>query len=83
MQITGKARARMYALTALACALWLVQSLVEASKDGSLLHWSTIVFSLCLGVVTMYCGCCAWKVNRAAEKTVSTDTPASSESSQD
>ena len=63
MKINDKARSRMYGLTAVACALWLIQSLAEASRDGSLLSWSTIVFSLCLTVVTAYCGTCAWKAS--------------------
>lgn len=71
MKINDKARSRMYGLTAVACALWLIQSLAEASRDGSLLSWSTIVFSLCLTVVTTYCGTCAWKEGRkVASETV-------------
>lgn len=68
MKINDKARSRMYGLTAVACALWLIQSLAEASRDGSLLSWSTIVFSLCLTVVTAYCGTCAWKEGRKAAR---------------
>ena len=66
MKINDKARSRIYGLTAVACALWLIQSLVESSQDGSLLSWSTIVFSLCLTLVTAYCGTCAWKEGRTA-----------------
>lgn len=66
MKINDKARSRMYGLTAIACALWLIQSLTEASRDGSLLSWSTIVFSLCLMIVTVYCGVSAWRENRKA-----------------
>lgn len=68
MKIDEKGRSRLYGLTAAACALWLIQSLSEASRDGSLLSWSTIVFSLCLTVVTLYCAVCAWKEGRKAGK---------------
>lgn len=68
MKINDKARSRMYGLTAIACALWLIQSLTEASRDGSLLNWSTIIFSLCLTIVTAYCGVSAWQESRKADK---------------
>ena len=51
MKLTARSTSRMYALTCLACVIWLWQSLVEANNDGSLFNWATIVFSLCLLVV--------------------------------
>ncbi|MBT1173371.1 hypothetical protein JS528_08435 [Bifidobacterium sp. MA2] len=51
MNLNKKSSARLYAVTAVACAAWLVQSLMEANADGSLTNWATIVFSLCLLVV--------------------------------
>lgn len=66
MKINEKARSRMYGLTSAACALWLIQSLTEASKDGSLMSWPTIILSLCLTVVTLYCAVCARKEGRKA-----------------
>ena len=51
MKLTARSTSRMYALTCLACVIWLWQSLVEANNDGSLFNWTTIVFSLCLLVV--------------------------------
>ena len=56
MKLTEAHRARLYALTAVACAIWLVQSLMEASRDGSILTWPTLVFSICLVVVVGYTG---------------------------
>lgn len=64
MRITGKARSRMYGLTAAACAIWLIQSLAEAVQDGSLLTWPTLIFSVCLAVVTVYCAVCAFREGR-------------------
>lgn len=69
MQIDEKARSRLYALTAIACAIWLIQSIIEASRDGSLLTWPTIIFSLCLAAVTTYCSICAWRgLSRSGDK---------------
>lgn len=59
MKLTEQTRARMYALTALACVVWLVQSLVEAAHSSSLLSWPNVVFSICLLVVIGYTGYCA------------------------
>lgn len=56
MKIDSAARARLYALTAIACAIWLVQTCVEANAAGDLFSWSNILFSICLIVVTGYCG---------------------------
>lgn len=56
MKLNEAARARLYAITALACAIWLVQNCVEANNNGDLFSWYNIVFILCLVVVTVYCG---------------------------
>ena len=39
MKLTARSTSRMYALTCLACVIWLWQSLVEANNDGSLFNW--------------------------------------------
>ena len=46
---------RLYALTAVACAIWLFQNCVEANASGDLLSWSNIILSICLIIVTGYC----------------------------
>ena len=56
MKLTARSTSRMYALTCLACVIWLWQSLVEANNDRSLFNWATIVFSLCLLVVIGWSG---------------------------
>lgn len=55
MNITPAARARLYALTATVCAIWLVQTCVEANNAGELFSWSNVIFSICLIIVTGYC----------------------------
>lgn len=60
MQMNARAKARLYALTALACVLWLGQSLYEANRDGSLSSWATWVFAACLVVVIGWTGYNAW-----------------------
>ena len=54
MNINSTARARLYALTAVACAIWLFQNCVEVNASGDLLSWSNIILSICL-IVTGYC----------------------------
>lgn len=56
MKLNKQSTARLYALTCVACVVWLVQSLMEANSDGSLTNWATIVFSLCLLVVIGWTG---------------------------
>ncbi|MCI1984006.1 MAG: hypothetical protein LKJ47_04435 [Bifidobacteriaceae bacterium] len=54
--MTEKAQSRLYTLTSLACIVWLVQSSIEASKDGSLWTIWNIFFSICLLVVIAWTG---------------------------
>lgn len=56
MKVDSAARARLYALTGIACAIWLVQTCVEAYQSGALLSWSNVILSICLIIVTGYCG---------------------------
>ncbi|MCI1901174.1 MAG: hypothetical protein LKI93_00335 [Bifidobacteriaceae bacterium] len=65
--MTEKAQSRLYAVTALACIVWLIQSSIEASKDGSLLTIWNIFFSICLLVVI------AWTGYRAITMMIRTD----------
>ncbi|MCH4160150.1 carbon starvation protein [Bifidobacterium sp.] len=54
MKLNASAQAKLYAMTALACGIWLIQSLYESTQDGSLTAWSTLVFSACLLVVILH-----------------------------
>lgn len=70
MNITSAARARLYALTAVACAIWLVQTCVEANNAGELFSWSNVIFSICLIIVTGYCAVNAvlgWNTKEATQ----------------
>ncbi len=66
----AQSKTRLYALTALACLAWLIQSIYEAVRKDQLFAWSNIVFSLCLIAVTAYTGYCAivgWKAKPKTE----------------
>lgn len=67
MQLNERTRARLYALTALACLGWLAQSLYQAHADGTLATWPTIILSVSLLVVIGYTGYCAVSGWRAPE----------------
>ncbi|ETY72296.1 hypothetical protein [Bifidobacterium moukalabense] len=55
MKLTTSGRARLYAITSVACIIWLVQSVIEANADGTLFSYATIILSLCLAFVSGYC----------------------------
>ena len=78
MNITSAARARLYALTAVACAIWLVQTCVEANNAGELFSWSNVIFSICLIIVTGYCAVNAvlgWNTKERHSQATQTNTP--------
>ena len=54
MEFNTRTRARLYALTCLACLAWLVQTVVQSYGDGTLLTWPTAILALCLIVVVGY-----------------------------
>lgn len=56
MEFNTRTRARLYAFTCLACLAWLVQTVVQAYGDGTLLTWPTAILALCLIVVVGYTG---------------------------
>jgi hypothetical protein len=59
--MNAKSKSRLYVLTALACIVWLVQTLYEAAQKNQLLYWPNIIFSVCLLVVIGYTGYCGIK----------------------
>ena len=67
MNITSASRARLYALTAVACAIWLAQTCVEANNAGELFSWSNVIFSICLIIVTGYCAVLGWNTKEASQ----------------
>ena len=56
MEFNTRTRARLDALTRLACLAWLVQTVVQSYGDGTLLTWPTAILALCLIVVVGYTG---------------------------
>ena len=53
--MNDRSRMTLYTLTALACVVWIWQSVREAMQDGSLASASTIIFLVCIGVAAVYC----------------------------
>ena len=54
--MNDKARMILYALTATACAAWEAQSIHDYIEDGTLSSAPSIIFLICVGVATLYCG---------------------------
>lgn len=66
--MTEKAQSRLYALTALACIIWLVQSTVEAVNDGSMWSIWNLFFTLALLIVIGWTGFNAVILMRKTDK---------------
>ncbi len=49
-------RMRLYALTCIACIAWLVQSIAQDIKDGSLVSAPSIILIVCISVAILYTG---------------------------
>ncbi|WP_235815992.1 hypothetical protein [Bifidobacterium lemurum] len=45
----------LYTLTALACVVWIWQSVRESMQDGTLASAPTIIFLVCIGIAAIYC----------------------------
>ncbi|MFT8988091.1 MAG: hypothetical protein ABF966_07650 [Bifidobacterium psychraerophilum] len=82
MKLSTSAQAKLYAMTALACGIWLIQSVYESMQDGSLLSWPTLIFSACLLVVILHTthqavsGMQAVRRSQAEEERATGDDPA-------
>lgn len=53
--MNDRSRMMLYALTSLACVVWVYQSVKESMADGTLLSVSTIIFLVCIGIAAVYC----------------------------
>ena len=49
-------RMRLYALTCVACIAWLVQSVSQDIKDGTLATAPSIILIVCISVAILYTG---------------------------
>ncbi len=45
----------LYALTAVACVMWIWQSVKESMNDGTIISTSNIIFLVCIGIAAIYC----------------------------
>ena len=68
-------RMRLYALTCVACAAWLVQAAGESMDDGTLASAPSVILLVCLAVAVVYTGVNAFLLWRGpADDADDTDT---------
>lgn len=53
--MNDRSRMMLYALTAVACVIWIWQSAKEAMADGTTISTSNIIFLVCIGIAAVYC----------------------------
>ena len=53
--MNDRSRMMLYALTAVACVMWIWQSVKEAMADGTMISTSNIIFLVCIGIAAVYC----------------------------
>lgn len=54
--MSTKAHARLSALTALACFVWLAQAVYTAMRKNQLWYWPNVVFYLSMALIVGYTG---------------------------
>ncbi len=68
--MNGKAKARFYGLTSIVCTAWVIQTIVQAVKAGTLWTWLNLIFYISMLLVIIYTGLSAyqmWKADKAAK----------------
>lgn len=53
--MNDRSRMMLYALTAVACVIWIWQSVKESMNDGTIISTSNIIFLVCIGIAAIYC----------------------------
>lgn len=53
--MNNRSRMMLYALTAVACVVWIYQSVKESMSDGTIISTSNIIFLVCIGIAAVYC----------------------------
>lgn len=53
--MNDRSRMMTYALVAMACIVWIWQSVKEAVSNGTALGTTTIIFLVCIGIAAVYC----------------------------
>ena len=52
--MNDRSRMMLYALTAVACVMWIWQSVKESMNDGTIISTSNIIFLVCIGIAAMH-----------------------------
>ena len=52
--MNDRSRMMLYALTAVACVMWIWQSVKESMNDGTIISTSNIIFLVCIGIAAIY-----------------------------
>ena len=76
--MNDRSRMMLYALTAVACVMWIWQSVKEAMADGTMISTSNIIFLVCIGIAAVYCAANAlilWWRQPSKENDDAADTP--------
>lgn len=79
--MNDRSRMMLYALTAVACVMWIWQSVKESMNDGTIISTSNIIFLVCIGIAAVYCAANAlilwWRQpsKEDAENDDAADTP--------
>ncbi|PKC80543.1 hypothetical protein [Bifidobacterium longum] len=79
--MNDRSRMMLYALTAVACVMWIWQSVKESMNDGTIISTSNIIFLVCIGIAAIYCAANAlilwWRQpgKEDAENDDAADTP--------
>ncbi|WP_240542297.1 hypothetical protein [Bifidobacterium felsineum] len=53
--MNNRSRMMLYALTSVACVVWIYQSVKESMLDGTIISTSNIIFLICIGIAAIYC----------------------------
>ena len=67
--MNDRSRMMLYALTAVACVMWIWQSVKESMNDGTIISTSNIIFLVCIGIAAIYCAANALMTTKPTART--------------